>query len=209
VGTAQPLLTFIAFTHMLLSEGLEVVVWAVATTVFGALSLLLYRPLRDFLWERLRRRALVVAVWMHVPAGSQVRTTLRRLALEMAFRMHVPGPCCGDAARRLLVEPAPREPCVICLDAIETGQCVHQLRCGHSFHRWCVDDWMFSSWCDGRSAPSCPICRQTMLGNVAIGAIATFRSMNTARCPVRRRPSNLPDSPPNALDMQPNTPDTP
>uniref|UniRef100_A0A2P2Q4J7 Zinc finger family protein n=1 Tax=Rhizophora mucronata TaxID=61149 RepID=A0A2P2Q4J7_RHIMU len=46
--------------------------------------------------------------------------------------------------------------CVVCLEGIRQGQWCRKLsRCGHVFHRRCVDPWLVK-------VPACPICRTSV-----------------------------------------------
>ena len=48
--------------------------------------------------------------------------------------------------------------CVICLENFKDGDALRVLRCVHSFHRDCVDQWLESS-------RVCPICKQDVTGS--------------------------------------------
>jgi hypothetical protein len=43
--------------------------------------------------------------------------------------------------------------CSVCLEDISRGQPARALRCGHAFHRACIDRWL-------RSSRVCPVCRE-------------------------------------------------
>ena len=43
--------------------------------------------------------------------------------------------------------------CSVCLEDIARGQPARALRCGHAFHRACIDRWL-------RSSRVCPVCRE-------------------------------------------------
>jgi hypothetical protein len=45
--------------------------------------------------------------------------------------------------------------CTICLEDFEPGCCVRPLKCGHLFHKDCVDVWLFRS-------SMCPVCRSSV-----------------------------------------------
>jgi hypothetical protein len=45
--------------------------------------------------------------------------------------------------------------CSICLEDFEADSCVRPLKCGHLFHRDCVDSWLFRS-------SMCPVCRSSV-----------------------------------------------
>mmetsp|Transcript_54396 Transcript_54396/g.158004 ORF Transcript_54396/g.158004 Transcript_54396/m.158004 type:complete len:168 (-) Transcript_54396:357-860(-) len=47
--------------------------------------------------------------------------------------------------------------CCICLEALSACEQVRRLRCGHDFHRQCIDEWLFRG--QGRIR-SCPKCRR-------------------------------------------------
>ena len=51
------------------------------------------------------------------------------------------------------IESGECEPCPICLDALEEGQTVLDIPCGHLFHEHCLRTWM-------NRASACPLCRQ-------------------------------------------------
>lgn len=44
-------------------------------------------------------------------------------------------------------------PDCFCLQDVQVGQILRQLRCGHRFHQCCVDPWLHQN-------PTCPLCRQ-------------------------------------------------
>lgn len=48
-----------------------------------------------------------------------------------------------------------RVDCPICIGAIEPGDAVRQLGCGHTFHRSCVDLWLVR-------CADCPLCKRTV-----------------------------------------------
>lgn len=54
--------------------------------------------------------------------------------------------------------PLTNEECPICLAKYEDGTYRRDLRCGHTFHKKCVDRWFrhLSTW---DREPTCPICR--------------------------------------------------
>jgi hypothetical protein len=57
---------------------------------------------------------------------------------------------------------AARDDCVVCLDCIGPGDTVRELRkCGHVFHKECIDPWL-AMQAVGRHA--CPMCRQQLDG---------------------------------------------
>lgn len=43
--------------------------------------------------------------------------------------------------------------CSICMDDFEDGDVVRDLKCGHSYHRGCVDEWLMRK-------NTCPLCRK-------------------------------------------------
>jgi hypothetical protein len=48
--------------------------------------------------------------------------------------------------------------CVVCMEPAERDEPCRQLRCGHGFHRECIDCW----WLHTKDAKlSCPVCRRT------------------------------------------------
>mmetsp|Transcript_25363 Transcript_25363/g.43326 ORF Transcript_25363/g.43326 Transcript_25363/m.43326 type:complete len:336 (+) Transcript_25363:107-1114(+) len=61
-----------------------------------------------------------------------------------------------------LTEPLPPrlvdDPCIVCFGDFEVGESVRTLsRCGHTFHRHCIDAWLFRPQ-HGPLPVSCPIC---------------------------------------------------
>jgi Ring finger domain len=46
--------------------------------------------------------------------------------------------------------------CAVCLSNIEVGDQLRKLKCGHFFHKSCLDQWL-------KFKPSCPIDRKTVL----------------------------------------------
>ncbi|CAN6481353.1 unnamed protein product [Victoria cruziana] len=58
-------------------------------------------------------------------------------------------------------EGAFNDDCVICLSEFEEGETIRDLpRCGHAFHKDCLDSWLHSNCA---SAPMCPICRTRVM----------------------------------------------
>ena len=49
--------------------------------------------------------------------------------------------------------------CGICLESINTNDCVTTRRCGHVFHRTCLTDWFVKQETQYRDL-TCPICRE-------------------------------------------------
>ena len=47
------------------------------------------------------------------------------------------------------------EKCVICLEKYKVNEYKRELKCGHVFHKKCIDKW-FKKCCDNKS---CPLCR--------------------------------------------------
>lgn len=60
--------------------------------------------------------------------------------------------------------------CAICLDNYVDACELRLLKCGHSFHRNCVDTWFLQHY-SGISfgTPTCPTCRESAEGAVAVG----------------------------------------
>lgn len=48
------------------------------------------------------------------------------------------------------------EKCVICLEKYKVNEYKRELKCGHVFHKKCIDKWFKKSCCDNKS---CPLCR--------------------------------------------------
>ncbi|RAL37540.1 hypothetical protein DM860_000234 [Cuscuta australis] len=61
----------------------------------------------------------------------------------------------GPAARRF--EGGPAVECAVCLCRMEHGEEVRDLRCGHVFHKACLDRWL------GTGGLTCPLCRNHVL----------------------------------------------
>merc|ERR1719174_1539731 len=51
--------------------------------------------------------------------------------------------------------------CSICLINFETGDIMRVMKCGHRFHKACVDEWL------SRYKSVCPLCKIDRRGNVA------------------------------------------
>jgi hypothetical protein len=51
------------------------------------------------------------------------------------------------------------KPCNICLEQYETSDDVVTLKCGHTFHTTCMQEWAKSEFSSKRATPSCPTCR--------------------------------------------------
>jgi hypothetical protein len=49
-----------------------------------------------------------------------------------------------------------KEQCSICLEMYQIGLYKRNLKCGHSFHKKCIDKWI------NFSKSSCPICRKNL-----------------------------------------------
>ena len=47
--------------------------------------------------------------------------------------------------------------CIICLDNIEEGDTIRNLRCMHKFHKKCIDDWLQRQTLDTLVCPVCEI----------------------------------------------------
>lgn len=47
--------------------------------------------------------------------------------------------------------------CTVCLSEIEEGERIRKLRCKHTFHRDCLDQWLQQYWA------TCPLCRTKVL----------------------------------------------
>jgi len=56
-------------------------------------------------------------------------------------------------------DPIIHEKCVICLDNYEHGTYKRVLKCGHVFHKKCVDRW-FCKLSEYDKDLTCPICRK-------------------------------------------------
>ncbi|XP_011008959.1 PREDICTED: E3 ubiquitin-protein ligase RNF126-like [Populus euphratica] len=54
-----------------------------------------------------------------------------------------------------VINEAPAE-CAVCLDDVEEGEEIRELRCGHIFHRACLYRWL-----DFRPS-TCPLCRGSL-----------------------------------------------
>ncbi|XP_011015548.1 PREDICTED: probable E3 ubiquitin-protein ligase XERICO [Populus euphratica] len=54
-----------------------------------------------------------------------------------------------------VINEAPAE-CAVCLDDVEEGEEIRELRCGHIFHRACLYRWL-----DFRQS-TCPLCRGSL-----------------------------------------------
>jgi len=46
--------------------------------------------------------------------------------------------------------------CAICMDTFTEGEIIRDLKCGHSFHRGCIDEWLMRK-------STCPLCREKPL----------------------------------------------
>ncbi|CAE7211016.1 ATL72 [Symbiodinium sp. CCMP2592] len=49
--------------------------------------------------------------------------------------------------------------CVCCLEDFRPCSAVAVLRCGHTFHRRCIESWVLSG---SSSAAACPVCRESL-----------------------------------------------
>ncbi|CAN1190326.1 E3 ubiquitin-protein ligase RNF6 [Linum perenne] len=60
------------------------------------------------------------------------------------------------------VGPPSEEECSVCLSDFVAGEDVRELGCKHSFHKGCVDTWLFR---DDRKwvVVSCPLCRRNVV----------------------------------------------
>ena len=50
--------------------------------------------------------------------------------------------------------------CIICLDNIEKGETVRNLRCMHKFHKKCIDDWLQRKH---ENTLICPVCEMNII----------------------------------------------
>ncbi|KAL9340471.1 hypothetical protein Peur_066690 [Populus x canadensis] len=55
-----------------------------------------------------------------------------------------------------ITRPRPRE-CAVCLSEFTEGERVRKLKCHHTFHNECLDEWLH------QSMATCPLCRITVL----------------------------------------------
>ncbi|CAN1344912.1 E3 ubiquitin-protein ligase RHA2A [Linum perenne] len=55
------------------------------------------------------------------------------------------------------VGPPSEEECSVCLSDFVAGEDVRELGCKHSFHKGCVDTWLFRD--DRKWVVTCPLCR--------------------------------------------------
>ena len=44
------------------------------------------------------------------------------------------------------------EKCIVCLSEYEEGDTLRHLKCGHDFHKDCIDQWL-------QGNATCPVCR--------------------------------------------------
>ena len=54
----------------------------------------------------------------------------------------------------------PESDCTICLNNFTRGDAIRKLRCGHEFHKDCIDPWLLNN------SVRCPICRMDQRGNI-------------------------------------------
>lgn len=47
--------------------------------------------------------------------------------------------------------------CRVCLSEVEEGQNVRSLKCRHTFHKDCLDQWLLQNWA------TCPLCRTKVM----------------------------------------------
>jgi hypothetical protein len=43
--------------------------------------------------------------------------------------------------------------CCICIETYNVNECVRKLKCGHNFHKKCIDNWLING------SKTCPTCR--------------------------------------------------
>lgn len=49
--------------------------------------------------------------------------------------------------------------CTVCMESVGLGELCRELRCGHVFHKECVDPWLTGESCGHQSTNTCPNCR--------------------------------------------------
>ncbi|XP_039015352.1 RING-H2 finger protein ATL13-like [Hibiscus syriacus] len=54
--------------------------------------------------------------------------------------------------------------CAVCLCEIEEDDEMRELRCGHLFHKDCLDRWLGYSY-----SSTCPVCRTSLMGKLVAG----------------------------------------
>lgn len=61
--------------------------------------------------------------------------------------------------------------CRVCLSRFEDGEGARKLRCGHVFHRECVDTWVVQ-----KQRATCPLCRRKVLGDDVVEGYRRMRN---------------------------------
>lgn len=60
--------------------------------------------------------------------------------------------------------------CAICLAIFKEGHKLRSLRCGHRFHRECIDEWCLGGHqADGGELSTCPLCKAVVLDLSSLG----------------------------------------
>lgn len=79
-----------------------------------------------------------------------------------------------------LCDPPVEEECSICCENFASDSCGH-LKCGHTFHRKCIEDWLdYSS--------NCPLCRQNSLScQMCNGTYIVYYDYTGVVIPVNQR----------------------
>ncbi|CAE7691482.1 ATL73 [Symbiodinium sp. CCMP2456] len=66
----------------------------------------------------------------------------------------------GSAVSILPAVPVVRSStCVCCLEDFQPGSAIAVLKCGHTFHKKCIESWVLSG---SSAAGACPVCRESL-----------------------------------------------
>jgi hypothetical protein len=62
--------------------------------------------------------------------------------------------------------------CAICLNPVRRTRHTPELKCGHIFHKECLDNW------EGKGGDTCPLCRK-MISGAEYRVTITIENLNT------------------------------
>jgi hypothetical protein len=83
-----------------------------------------------------------------------IRDTISESDLDSVAPLRFPGNQNADRPPEQQTEYSVPESCIVCTEDYSEQQLTRTLPCGHSFHAYCVDDWLL------RRSANCPMCRK-------------------------------------------------
>ncbi|CAA0839177.1 RING-H2 finger protein ATL5 [Striga hermonthica] len=89
-------------------------------------------------------------------AYETAKTSVRRKSTTVDQLLEIVGQCLPEHKVELGFEVYDEE-CRVCLSCFQEGDKVRDLKCGHTFHKECIDTWL------QRESATCPLCRGAVL----------------------------------------------